>query len=782
MEQVKFETPRNMVAINDRQDRLNLSSFLARPTHVKTLTWDSTISDSFYPWYVYCNNAQIQNKLKNYGLLRGNITLRFEMSSSPTVFGAAIVSYCPIHDRITQSVENGYDSLVLSTQRPCAWLLPQESSGIEMVLPFIWRSNYLNIIDEDFTKDMGRISIESQVPLDTSNDVAPPILTIQVYAWIEDAMVEGPTAQLVMQAGSEFKTGPIQRIASAVATVANALSVVPMIQPFALATEMGAKAMSSIASLFGWSKVPVIENAIPVNTNPFHGLATSEIIGPVQRLTLDAKAETTVDPRIVNLTGKDELNLNYLTSKESFFHKIDWVAGDASDDLISLFPVAPNIRVQTAVTNYYTMEFPPISYFSHMFKYWRGDIIFRFKIIATKYHRGRIRITFDPFGKNGTNEVSNVAITKIVDISNESDIEFVVPYMQDTTWIRTPSCAPNTENYTTGANVDWARLENNGTLAINVVSPLTSPQAVPTAFIFVSVRGGANFELAIPQNLSRRVSHIAMQSGTEITAGKQHPQEYLVNFGENITSMRQVLSRCSLSQTFYPMMENTSNGTGVIEAFIETGRTPAPPGYDSSAVLYSEKLNTADSNERFVFSEMHPINWVAPCFLCMRGSLQNLYTTHNTECYNSILEVKNNTRAANDPILEGEAHKYIFLGIGQQGAMEIETQTSTLEGQNGFAIADPQQGEVLHVEVPSRTPYLFSSTRQEDWYLGEPWDLSSVNTVEVRYTLPTSPTISAVQCVKKYVNIGTDFNLHFFISTPIVYYSEDFRQSKYVAA
>jgi hypothetical protein len=41
-------------------------------------------------------------------------------------------------------------------------------------------------------------------------------------------------------------------------------------------------------------------------------------------------------------------------------------------------------------------QFTPMSYAAFPFKWWRGDIIFRFKFICTRFHKGRVRITFDP--------------------------------------------------------------------------------------------------------------------------------------------------------------------------------------------------------------------------------------------------------------------------------------------------------------------------------------------------------------------------------------------------
>lgn len=779
MERVIFNPPTNMVAINDRQQAMDLGAFLARPTLIATLTWDSTIDSSMYPWYAFMFNTQITNKIKNFGLFRGNLHLRFEMSCSPNVYGAALISYCPLYTEVSDSIADGHNYLLQATQRPCAWLYPQESSGVEMVLPFFWKANYVNLFSSDELTDLGEINVKSWTALDTANDTAPPVLKIQTYAWIEDAQLEGPTVQAVLQAGSEYKTGPIERIASAVATVANALSVVPIIRPFALATEMGARAMGSIASLFGWSKVPVIENAIPVNTNVHHGIASSELVGPIQKLSLDSKAEISVDPRIVNLTGQDELNINYLTSKEACLHSFSWVAGDAADATLSSFPVAPSLCIHTTVGNYATVQTPPITYFAQLFEKWRGDIVFRVKIVATKYHRGRLKLTFDPFGAPTAGDYSNVIITKIVDISNDTDVEFVVPYMQATTWLQT-RLVTNTA-FTAGTNCVFSSQFNNGVFAIEVATPITSPQAVPTADIYVFVKGGANFELAVPGDLGLDYSHLVMQSGQEVTAGKQHPQEYLVNFGENITSMRQVLARNSLSETFYPFKDETFGTNSGVSAIFRITPLPCPNGYDVNATLYSESIVTPTTNERFTFSYMHPLNWVAVCFGAMRGSIQNLFTMDGTLPTSATYQYTRASRAANSNYLIGYGDRNRSWNFTRQICTEYSYDRNHFTGQPGMAMANPSIGEVLHVEVAPKSTYLFQTTKQEDWLVGNSWDETDVFSGHLELTTNMSTPLNEILRVDKRVNIGTDFNLHFFISTPLIYYSTALGQPKYEA-
>ena len=45
----------------------------------------------------------------------------------------------------------------------------------------------------------------------------------------------------------------------------------------------------------------------------------------------------------------------------------------------------------------------PLSYFSTMFKQWRGGFKFKFKFVKTEFHSGRIMVTFVPGATSPTN-------------------------------------------------------------------------------------------------------------------------------------------------------------------------------------------------------------------------------------------------------------------------------------------------------------------------------------------------------------------------------------------
>lgn len=791
-EVMEFVSTTESNAISEGLPQLELNKFFERPTLIQTITWGSggVSSGRFYPWTDFLSNAYIENKLKNYALFRGDLHIKLVVSANPFTYGAALLSYTPVYQYVTDSVAEATGALQ-NSQKPHIWVWPQNNAGGELVLPFFWKSPYVNILTTAETDKLGELFLEEVIGLDTANDVAIPTLTIQVYAWCTNVKLAAPTTQLVLQAGveSEYKQGPVERIATTVAGISTALTAVPVLEPFAMATTMAATTLASIASLFGWSKTVLIQGAHAFRPLFYHGFTSSDIGNAMDKLALDQKTELSVDPRIVNLSGQDELSLSYLLQKEAYTCNSNWLSSDSVGDQLFEFPVWPGIMRSTDNTTYYTVQATPMAYFANMFSYWRGDIVFRFRLVASQYHRGRIKITYEPKGEVGASDYSNIALTKIVDITEENDITFVVPYSQEQPWLNmsfdpTDSLSIGYQYDKTGS-ASHVNSYTNGTIRVQVLTTLSSPQATPSCHIIAYVRGGENLEVAVPQmddQVYKNTTHLDLQSGIEsfsdILTGQSYQHRYKVNMGEQIASLRQVLCRSTLSQFLTPFQSALNCTMGFCN--VRMTRTPAPPGYDTGAPLYSEKIVAPGTNARFTFSFMHPINWVAPCFAAMRGGIQVNFAFSNGQ--NHRMDLARITRvqtliSANDAKLVG-SHINLISGIDQNTSAVTVHSAVMGNGASGTAMTNIENCPVLSAELPDQHQYLFNVTRQEDWLRGTSTDDSNRHTylVDAKGYI-ASDTYKAVS-LEKYMNIAPDFNLHFFVCTPTVYYSSSLGQAK----
>lgn len=790
-EKVEFKSSSIAMSIPNSQPNLDLNRFLARPTLIQTPTWNGAGIDvgRFNPWTDFLTNSYIENKLKNYALIRGQLHVKVTITANPFTYGALLLSYTPLVDQMTESIETSTGALQ-NSQKPHIWVWPQDNAGGEMVLPFFWRSNYLNMLTTTDTDRIGELFFEVVTALDTANDVTVPDLTIQVYAWMTDVMLECPTTQAILQGGDEYSQGPVERMGSAVAAVARAAQQLPIIAPFALATEIGAQAVSGIAALFGWSKVLEIENSRSVKNRPTHGMATSDISDAGDKLAIDPKCELTVDPRVVNLSGQDELSMSYILQKEAYIANANWLASDALGAQLFEIPIWPMLMRLVDNTTYQDITMTPMAYFGTMFQYWRGDIILRFRLVASRYHRGRIKITFEPQGEVGAGEYSNVAITKIVDITEECDFEITIPYMQEYPWCKNPfdPADDNSIGYDYGKTGSAAHVDSitNGTVRVQVFTTLTSPQAAPSCHVLAFARGSPSLEMAVPRDIgASNLSLLTLQSGEEIQTNQSHPQRFHVNFGESITSLRQVLCRSSLSHIYKPFSRLASSNFQYV-IVIKRQRLPASPGYNSDAYLYSESMLTPTTNARFTFSYMHPINWVSACYAGLRGGVQHtvLYDSPNT--FGKIGAVKAARRhgliGANDATLDTNP---IALTAGN-GAVQTHVEYAyplmhSTRGGMGLTSTHSEIMPSLTFEVPDQHQCVLNTTRQSDWLLGSSFDDTRTTHLEYFADIRVDGGNDLLGDLRLYMNIAPDFNLHFFVCTPTVYWfdSDNFGQPKY---
>lgn len=140
----------------------------------------------------------------------------------------------------------------------------------------------------------------------------------------------------------------------------------------------------------------------------------------------------------------------------------------------------------------YPAELPPhqnaMSYIANQFAYWRGDIVYDFQVMATKYHSGRLLVVYLP-GENTTYKPTlrsaSMGICAVFDIAGpQSTFRFRVPWIHDTPYMLTGS------NSTSNGAV--------GSLAVYVYNRLAHPANV-IAHVYLNVLvSGQDMEFYCP--------------------------------------------------------------------------------------------------------------------------------------------------------------------------------------------------------------------------------------------------------------------------------------------
>jgi len=769
---------------------VELAKFLSRPVLISTITLStgsSLVPQHLAPWQSFFNDTIIKKKLDNFSMLSCDLKIKVIINASPFYYGCYMVAYQPLINEGYQSAATGYSYSNLSTTAASStrasiaslsqlqrfFVYPQSNQGGEMTLPFIYHKNWLRAtLNVDFAQ-MGTLYIYPLVDLTNANG-ATGTVNMQIYAWAENVKLSGPTYGLALQSSDEYGTGPVSSMASAIAEATGMLTDVPIIGKYMTATSAVSSAIGSVARLFGFTNPPYIDNVEAFKNLPFHGFASSDISSPVEKLSLDPKNELSIDPSIVGLDNSDCMILSELVQREGYLNAYSWALSDTPGALLFASQVLPELIVKTVNTtitpNYNVRTGTPMAHFAKMFSFWKGDIIFRFKFICSKFHRGRVRITFDPDNDIITNSSTNTtSFTKIVDISAESDVEVRVPFMQTWPWLKSIYANDSVTEYYGGNSSTYAGLggrqagSSNGILTVRVFTEATAPATTAPISMLVFVRGADNLEFGAPAEVPYNLSYFALQSLDEVTydvpselsmtndkQSKSDPHKFLVNHGETIKSLRQILRRTTLSRT-----SNTSSG--LTDPFIfQTqffDRRPIYYGYDPNGI--NTGLSTVAGTKNFNYSFNTPYNWTAPCFLSERGAHR---WSINIDCPQNVSNVRTSRVF--------QTRTRVWTASSVSGATPTSSGIAKLpldrmwNGLSGSTLNNQFTQTGISIEAPLYSQYRMISTSPNNIVTGNAIDGTDIDTLRLDFDTVVSSALNdpgARTIVWYYHSIGTDF-------------------------
>jgi hypothetical protein len=612
------------------------------------------------------------------------------------------------------------------------------------------------------------------VPLQSANGAATSAATITVFAWMEDVQLAGFTSNTIMQSDEyDEAVGPISRPASILANWSTYLEKIPVIGRFATATRIGSSAVSKIATLFGWTNVPIVSSVMPMKNLPFHDLASAEISQPVSKLTLDPKAEVSVSPYMVGLGGEDELSIAAIAQRDSYLTSFKWETTDVPGTFFFGAQVNPLMydRGIADATNTLHINQVPLCMVARLFRHWRGDIIYTFRIIASKFHRGRMRLHWEPtdYPREGS-DPSNTTMTKVVDIQDTTDVEFRIPYMQTLPWsdamYQGDLYASN--RWSTASAVAPYLNADNGALTVRCLNQLSAPVDTAPISVMVFVRGAENMQFANPIDITNRFSYIKTQGDDGVEQVTPVDQgTYLKNWGEPILSLRKLLRRSTLVDVM-PITVQAVSTAVLAEHRIPMTKYPPHPGYNPNAWTTAKSV-ASTTQVPFQYSQMTPFSWCTPAFAALRGSMRWHFNViddskHGPSSVSLYRDggVQWSAPATNSIVPASATTVNDFLRSQFNNLSSV--------GSSGVALTNYQGQPGLSVELPFMTPSKFVYNSMADLFKGQSTDNSWIDTYRliVRYL---GADVADTWALERYSSIGTDFNAHFFLHVPTLYYN-----------
>lgn len=764
--------------LSDGQGQIELATFLSRPVLIKTHVWAQTDSytttTTWDPWHLFFDSAPIKNKINNYAFVNCKLHLKFVINASPFYSGAMAFCYSPLmklrgNTIITDSA--GWELMEYS-QQPKVWIYPQTNQGGELVLPFFYHKNWLDITSATDLQNMGTITPALYADLISANGATGQSVVVQVYAWAEDVTLHGPTMKLAVQS-DEFVYKPSQ-IASAVSKAAQSLTRIPVIGPYMQATSVVTSKFASVAAMFGFTNVPNIDPVGYVKNSAYPNFASAEISVPIDKLSVDPKAEVTLDPRTVGLDGTDELEILHICKRETFIGTAILSSTDAVDALTLVSRVTPDLCTKVSGTDQ-PYHFTPMGYCARMFRYWRGDIVFRFKFVCTEFHKGRVRISFDPIENISTTVPNYTSIfNEVVDIGASNDVEVTVPYMQAVTFLKT---SLDTANWNFAGTAVSPNGFCNGLLTMRVVNPLSGPIAPVAIPVMVFVRAGDNLEFAGPKPPvlnTEVISPYTVQSsdlvyaptGTSLVAGtgcgKADPNRYLTHFGECIKSFRPLLHRNMATETIRFAAYTTTDTLATLASF--SNRLPLYSGYDTNGISRALGVTAVASSFNFNFTKMNVHQLVSLLFVAGRGSVNWTYNLGQTNRLLSNVSLK----AYHGVITRASCRVLNTETTSTPTYLEKFNYIYTQEPNSGIAMTDQRIQPAISAAFPYYSQYNFEFNTPSSRTLGSANDGTDLNNI-VLQAIDAYPTAATYFVVSRFFSYGPDYNFFCFVNTPSLY-------------
>lgn len=623
--------------------------------------------------------------------------------------------------------------LDLATNTTAELLIPFASAALFYPLNTIWANS-----------DVSPLGFLNIYPYDALK--APSGSTVcgyTVYVSFENVSLYGaasPQAGISSKEVSNKNNGPISSTASAVSRGFNEFSNIPLIGEYAKGVSWISDRIAKTASIFGFSK-PTAGDCVPkmmmVNA-PSHATVDGES---------DARSLSFMNaPGVVPIKGLagtdyDEMDFSYIKSKYAWFRTFAWTTSSTVNSTLSSIDVYPNVGVySTTASGIGITNYAPVAFIANQFTWWRGSLKFRFKIVKTEYHSGRLQFAFYP--RDEGTYVGNPAYVnrEIVDVREHSEVELVVPYI---------------------SRFPWSLIDAfTGSLVITVIDQLVAPSSVsPTINILCEISGGSDFEVAVPANFVGTPTFCVPQSGlndeklimTNIGNSVINSSSEMfssLTIGDKVSSVRPLLRRYS------PINRAAENSNGSLNK--PTFRIVP------DAVLFFGN-SAFDPASGIIFNADSLSVW-ASCYLFMSGGVR-IRDNLNCGLVSSSLHINSSTIVS--MVIDSSSERYIIQDYttppeALRNLPRIMQDTST---NNTVSVEVPQYTAGLTRVIPDIIIYQKNGLSSYDDYTLN----SSGSPVRLIFRSPAGMTITPVTGYtfhNVYRSGADDLTLSGFVSIP----------------
>lgn len=433
----------------DPWPKTGIEEALSREYKVSHLTWAAQPSGSLIlslnlPYHLL-GLPILKARVADFRLFAADVKIRVELNSSTMNGGCLLVSTYPFYDP-EPGVNNRHLTLNQMIMNPdTKWMSASGGGSQDFLIP--WKANapYCHVSKVLINEERGAcgaLFIRVLDPLQQPGNVGP-VADISVYAQFVNVRLAGylpslghlDTAQSQrVEARVRSEKGVISSIAEATSRLAGSVSEVA---PFPLlgAVSKGAKLASGFLKSIGLDQPPSLIAPAPFYPTQFTGHVHGLSVAPVAALS--PERQTAFPEGLINAeTNPSLLAIAQRPGRTATFTIDETTVLNTRIAALRVHPLTPMYE-QVGLTNVVCPH--PLACVARPFQFWRGGIRYSFRFHAPALTTAKVRILIYPDGDAPPDNIESIAgdaISKVVDISGDTEVNFTVPFTYEKVYSR----------------------------------------------------------------------------------------------------------------------------------------------------------------------------------------------------------------------------------------------------------------------------------------------------------------------------------------------------------
>lgn len=532
--------------------------FLSRPVVVAQGNWTTAsqrgtqLLSLAFP-SILVNNPMYQEKLRGFVGLRATLCVRVQVNSQPFQQGRLLLQYYPYASYMANRATMVNYSLQGRTGCPRTDLDLSVATECDLCIPYVSPHLFYNLVTGQGS--FGDIYLVVYSPLiDLSTSVG---VEYTVWAHLEDIHLQYPTGAPIYTGTTPNRFHLIDKLYNArdtahaneiiakmstlnepdtiyaqteleflnkhdapsaglgqIASGLNTLSYIPVLGNIFTRPAWITAKLSNLLKFFGFSKPTVYGSLMEMRNRTAPRMTNFDGSDLSHKMALSSDNSLETVPGLAG-TSVDEMALTTITSIPNYWDNFVWDHLDASGTVLWQTNVTPYLikPYSSTITNRFLCTH--MGYVAQLFGFWRGSIVYTFKFVKTKFHSGRVLISFIPFWYTNSTGVLDInkCYKMVVDLRTATEVSFTVPYVSTRPWM---FCASSDDTFITD-NL-WNTC--TGSIRVQVLNELRAVETVSQRLdVLVEIAGGPDLTFASP-SLPKYVP-----SNFDISATKEEKQK-----------------------------------------------------------------------------------------------------------------------------------------------------------------------------------------------------------------------------------------------------------------